>query len=164
MFLCYSKIDIKEYFEEYFENRNYDNLIIFDEYILKFCSYIKYNDIDEINKSIVVIIIYKNNFAIRLEYEYLDKLYSFNEIEFYSLIFGLKIALKLKIKNIKVQGSNWNIIDIMNNNIISKNITKLYNEVKILEKNFDLIKYEKISLEKNSKLYNLSKKLVEEYN
>ena len=74
-----------------------------------------------------------------------------NEAEYLSLIQGLKLAIKSKIRNITVKGDSSLIINQVTGKyqVRADNLIPLHETVKILEMNFDNIKYEHVKREFN---------------
>jgi hypothetical protein len=96
---------------------------------------------------------------------------SFDKYDLYALLIGLELANKLDIKHVIVESSNESIISTFNDSIFVqkfisrvKNVeSQLLSTITDLNKTFETIKYNLISVQDNMIVYNLSKNKLLEY-
>ena len=82
------------------------------------------------------------------------------------LIIGLKEAINLGIKEIDVEGDSMLVIKQMKGEykVKSTNLIKLYNEAKVLEKEFNIITFKHIYRENNKRADELSNMAISKDN
>lgn len=103
-------------------------------------------------------VIYKFSEEISHKIKFVGNNETNNVAEYTGLIIGLKEAINLGIKEIYVEGDSMLIIKQMKGEykVKSANLIKLYNEAKVLEKEFDIIKFKHIYRENNKRADELS--------
>ncbi len=103
-------------------------------------------------------VIYKFNEEISYKIKFVGNNETNNVAEYTGLIIGLKEAINLGIKEIDVEGDSMLIIKQMKGEykVKSANLIKLYNEAKVLEKEFNIINFKHIYRENNKRADELS--------
>jgi ribonuclease HI len=103
-------------------------------------------------------VIYKFNKEISAKIQFVGNNETNNVAEYTGLIIGLKEAIKLGIKDIDVEGDSMLVIKQMKGEykVKSENLINLYNQAKILEKEFNFINYKHIYRENNKRADELS--------
>ena len=103
-------------------------------------------------------VIYKFNEEISAKIQFVGNNSTNNVAEYTGLIVGLKEAIKLGIKKLDVEGDSMLVIKQMKGEykVKSGNLIDLYNEAKILEKEFKYISFKHIYRENNKRADELS--------
>jgi ribonuclease HI len=103
-------------------------------------------------------VIYKFAEEISAKIQFVGNNETNNVAEYTGLIIGLKEAINLGIKEIDVEGDSMLVIKQMKGEykVKSSNLINLYNEAKLLEKEFDIIKFKHIYRENNKRADELS--------
>jgi hypothetical protein len=88
-----------------------------------------------------------------------DELYTKNISNFYGLMFGMNKCISLKIKNVRIMGSNKFIIHQMNAHSVEiiMEYIQYYRSVRFLEKFFGIIEYKYIEPNMNKATETLAK-------
>jgi len=103
-------------------------------------------------------VIYKFNNEISTKIQFVGNNATNNAAEYTGLIIGLKEAIKLGIKLLTVEGDSMLVIKQMKGEykVKSVNLIDLYNEAKLLEKEFEYITFKHIYRENNKRADELS--------
>ena len=103
-------------------------------------------------------VIYKFSEEISTKIQFVGNNETNNVAEYTGLIIGLREAINLNIKAIRVEGDSMLIIKQMKGEykVKSANLINLYNEAKLLEKEFDYISFNHIYRENNKRADELS--------
>jgi probable phosphoglycerate mutase len=103
-------------------------------------------------------VIYKNNVEIWSAYDFVGTRTTNNVAEYHGLLLGLKNAILLGITDIKVQGDSLLVIKQMNGEykVNISHLTKLYEEAKNYEKQFQSVTYHHIYRTLNTRADELS--------
>jgi ribonuclease HI len=103
-------------------------------------------------------VIYKFNEEISSKIKFVGNNETNNVAEYTGLIIGLKEAINLNIKSIRVEGDSMLVIKQMKGEykVKSANLIYLYNEAKLLEKEFQCISFNHIYRENNKRADELS--------
>jgi len=103
-------------------------------------------------------VIYKNHVEIWSAYDFVGTRTTNNVAEYHGLLLGLKNAISLGIKDIKVQGDSLLVIKQMNGEykVNISHLTKLYEEAKNYEKQFKSVTYYHIYRTLNTRADELS--------
>lgn len=103
-------------------------------------------------------VIYKFNQEISAKIQFVGNNSTNNVAEYTGLIIGLKEAIKLGIKKLDVEGDSMLVIKQMKGEykVKSGNLIDLYNEAKLLEKDFTYISFKHIYRENNKRADELS--------
>jgi len=103
-------------------------------------------------------VLYKDKIEIWSDSIFVGKKVTNNIAEYTGLIIGLKQAIKVGIKNIKVNGDSQLVIKQMTGNykVNSENLIELYKTAKQLEKSFDSISFNHIYRKDNKRADSLS--------
>jgi len=103
-------------------------------------------------------VLYKDKIEIWSDSIFVGKKVTNNIAEYTGLIIGLKQAIKVGIKNIKVNGDSQLVIKQMTGNykVNSENLIELYKIAKQLEKSFDSISFNHVYRKDNKRADSLS--------
>ena len=103
-------------------------------------------------------VIYKFSKEINHAVQFVGNNSTNNVAEYTGLIIGLKLAIDMGIKSIDVEGDSLLVIKQMKGEykVKSENLIELYNEAKILEKEFQYIKFIHIYRDNNKRADELS--------
>ena len=103
-------------------------------------------------------VLYKDKIEIWSDSIFVGKKVTNNIAEYTGLIIGLKQAIKVGIKNIKVNGDSQLVIKQMTGNykVNSENLIELYKTAKQLEKSFDSISFNHVYRKDNKRADSLS--------
>ena len=103
-------------------------------------------------------VIYKFSEEISAKIQFVGNNETNNVAEYTGLIIGLKEAINLNIKAIRVEGDSMLVIKQMKGEykVKSANLINLYNEAKLLEKEFEFISFNHIYRENNKRADELS--------
>ena len=103
-------------------------------------------------------VIYKFNQEISAKIQFVGNNSTNNVAEYTGLIVGLKEAIKLGIKRLHVEGDSMLVIKQMKGEykVKSGNLIDLYNEAKLLEKEFEYISFKHIYRDNNKRADELS--------
>lgn len=103
-------------------------------------------------------VIYKFNKEISSKIQFVGNNATNNAAEYTGLIIGLKEAIKSGIKELTVEGDSMLVIKQMKGEykVKSGNLIDLYNEAKLLEKEFNYISFKHIYRENNKRADELS--------
>ena len=103
-------------------------------------------------------VIYYNNLEIWSKAVFVGKNSTNNEAEYTGLIIGLEEAAQMKIESLQVEGDSLLVIKQMKGEykVKSANLINLYNEAKLLEKEFEFISFNHIYRENNKRADELS--------
>jgi ribonuclease HI len=103
-------------------------------------------------------VIYKFNDEISAKIRFVGNNETNNVAEYTGLIIGLLEAIALNIKVLRVEGDSMLVIKQMKGEykVKSANLINLYNEAKVLEKEFDIISFNHIYRENNKRADELS--------
>ena len=103
-------------------------------------------------------VIYKFSEEISAKIKFVGNNETNNVAEYTGLIIGLREAINLNIKAIRVEGDSMLVIKQMKGEykVKSTNLINLYNEAKLLEKEFEIISFNHIYRENNKRADELS--------
>ena len=103
-------------------------------------------------------VIYKFSEEVSTKIQFVGNNETNNVAEYTGLIIGLREAINLNIKAIRVEGDSMLVIKQMKGEykVKSANLINLYNEAKLLEKEFDYISFNHIYRENNKRADELS--------
>ena len=108
-------------------------------------------------------VIYKNNVEIWSAYDFVGTRTTNNVAEYHGLLLGLKNAISLGITSLKVEGDSLLVIKQMKGEykVNISHLTKLYEEAKNYEKQFQSIAYHHIYRTLNTRADELSNQALE---
>lgn len=110
-------------------------------------------------------VLYYDSTVVAKHYSMLNEAYDSNYAEYKALIYALKYASKLQIKDLYVEGDAKIVIDQINNNcnIKYERVKPLHKEVNKLKLDFDFINFEHIYRKYNNYADSLANQALIEY-